>query len=81
MFPNGQEAWTEFRRTGYPKLNPILPGGNHNSSISSERGIRRMIYPVSFNGTGDAQKIYQDAVQKLGGPDRAETDLIWAKRN
>lgn len=22
-FPNGQEAWTEFRRTGYPKLFPV----------------------------------------------------------
>lgn len=23
LFPNGQEAWTEWRRTGYPKLNVI----------------------------------------------------------
>lgn len=79
LYPNGQEAWTEFRRTGYPKLNPILPGGNHNANISGSRGMRRMAYPVSFNGTGQSQGIYQDAVKKLGGPDNAATDLWWAK--
>lgn len=80
LYPNGQEAWTEFRRTGYPKLNPIISGGNHNSSqISSSRGIRRMTYPTSFNGTGQSHEIYLDAVQKLGGADNAATDLWWAK--
>lgn len=81
LYPNGQEAWTEFRRTGYPKLNPIIPGGNHNSNISTSRGMRRMAYPVSFNGTDQSHEIYQDAVSKLGGTDKAETDLWWAKRN
>lgn len=82
MYPNGQEAWTEFRRTGYPKLVPIIPGGNHNTSnISNERGIRRMIYPVSFKNTDATKDLYNDAVQKLGGPDKESTDLIWAKQN
>lgn len=82
MYPNGQEAWTEFRRTGYPKLNSIVPGGNHNTSnISNERGIRRMIYPVSFKNTDATKELYNDAVQKLGGPDKESTDLIWAKQN
>lgn len=80
LYPNGQEAWTEFRRTGYPKLNPIVQGGNHNSSIDNVRGIRRMSYPVSFNGTDQSKEIYQDAVNKLGGPDNAATDLWWAKK-
>lgn len=82
LYPNGQEAWTEFRRTGYPKLNPILSSGNQNSTqITAERGMRRMSYPVSFNGTDQAQEIYQDALQKLGGADNAATDLWWAKKN
>lgn len=81
LYPNGQEAWTEFRRTGYPKLNPIIPGGNHNTNqINDSRGMRRMSYPVSFNGTDQSQEIYQDALQKLGGADNAATDLWWAKR-
>lgn len=81
LYPNGQEAWTEFRRTGYPKLNPMVAGGNHNSQINEIRGMRRMAYPVSFNGTDQSQEIYQDAVQKLGGADNAGTDLWWAKKN
>jgi len=80
LYPNGQEAWTEFRRTGYPKLNPILPGGNNNSNIDVNRGIRRMVYPVSFNGTGTSHEIYLDAISKLKGDDKAETDLWWAKK-
>lgn len=82
LYPNGQEAWTEFRRTGYPKLNPIVANGNHNSGqINESRGMRRMAYPVSFNGTDQSQEIYQDAVRKLGGADNAGTDLWWAKKN
>lgn len=82
LYPNGQEAWTEFRRTGYPKLNPIISGGNHNSTqITAARGMRRMTYPNSFNGTGQSHEIYLDAVQKLGGVDNAATDLWWAKKN
>lgn len=86
LYPNGQEAWTELRRTGYPKLNPILPGGNRSGNITSARGMRRMAYPVSFNGTGKSQEIYQDAVSKLangrpGAADDAATDLWWAKKN
>lgn len=81
LYPNGQEAWTEFRRTGYPKLNPVVSGGNHNSSVNTTRGVRRLTYPVSFNGTGQSQEIYQDALQKLGGVDNAATDLWWAKKN
>lgn len=84
LYPNGQEAWTEFRRTGYPKLNPILPGGNRNSNIDETRGMRRMSYPVSFNGTDQSHEIYQDALNKLGGqggPDSPATDLWWAKKN
>lgn len=81
LYPNGQEAWTEFRRTGYPKLNPIVSNGNHNSNISEARGMRRMTYPVSFNGTDQSQEIYQDAITKLGGIDSPATDLWWAKKN
>ena len=24
LYPNGQEAWTEYRRTGYPKLHSVV---------------------------------------------------------
>ena len=34
-----------------------------------------MSYPVSFNGTDQSKEIYQDALNKLGGPDNAATEL------
>ena len=46
MFPNGQEAWSEFRRTGYPKVIPIvnnLSGGKVDTNVQ----VRRMTFPRS----------------------------------
>lgn len=44
LFPNGNEAWTEFRRTGYPKLNPIVR--SDEPTIKPENGefIKKMRY-------------------------------------
>lgn len=45
IFPLGGEAWAEHRRTGYPKLFPIvcdLSGGTVNTAT----GPRRLVYPV-----------------------------------
>jgi hypothetical protein len=41
MFPDGQEAWSEFRRTLYPKLWPVLYNYS-NGTISSSKFIRRL---------------------------------------
>lgn len=45
MFPNCMEAWSEYRRTGYPKLMPVA----HNLSdgvVNSAEGARRLTYPA-----------------------------------
>lgn len=52
-FPEGMEAWAEFRRTGYPK---VIPTATNNSGglIDTNTQIRRLIYPASeysANGT------------------------------
>lgn len=79
LFPNGQEAWTEWRRTGYPVLNPVQV--NNGNGISSVKGIRRMIYPRSFSQSSEDRANYQDAVSKLGeGGDQATTELWWARK-
>lgn len=44
MFPEGQEAWSEFRRTGYPRILPVIVN-NSSSKISSSKQIRRLDYP------------------------------------
>jgi hypothetical protein len=41
MFPDGEEAWAEFRRTLYPKLWPVLYNYS-NGTISSTKFIRRL---------------------------------------
>lgn len=44
MWPNGQEAWSEYRRTGYPKLFPVAKNQS-DGEIDSNKQIRRMVYP------------------------------------
>ena len=75
-FPEGQEAWSEFRRTGYPKLFPVV-NNLSNGTINTEIQIRRI------NFTLDERTINADAVAKavtlLGGPDNGGTRLWWDK--
>lgn len=77
MFPNGQEAWSEFRRTGYPKVIPVvnnLSGGKIDTDIQ----VRRMTFPRSEyanNASGVAA-----AIALLGGPDTGGTKLWWDKK-
>lgn len=82
MYPNGQEAWTEFRRTGYPALNPIAVNSGASQGVTAERGIRRMTYPQSFSQSAEDAANYQDAVSKLkDGTDTPTSRLWWDCRN
>jgi hypothetical protein len=74
MFPEGAEAWTEFRRTGYPKLFPVVVNYS-GGKIPTEKFIRRINFPqleYATNPQGVAR-----AVQSLGGPDNGGTRLWW----
>lgn len=81
LFPNGQEAWTEWRRTGYPKLNPIMVNRGSTQGASKESGIRRMIYPTIFYQTTEGKAIYEAALGLFnngqGGQDKSSTRLWW----
>jgi hypothetical protein len=77
MFPDGQEAWSEFRRTGYPSLFPVVIN-NSGGKISSTQFIRRINFPSSEYSTNP--KGVADAVVKLGGADNGGTRLWWDKR-
>lgn len=82
LYPNGQEAWTEWRRTGYPKLNLVQENRGSGSGITKERGIRRMVYPFSFSQSAEDKANYDDAVSKLKDKaDRATSRLWWDTRN
>ena len=77
MFPEGQEAWSEFRRTGYPKLFPVKKNDS-NGTISSEKQIRRLLFPQS-EYDNNAEHVHE-AIGMLGGADTGGTQLWWDKK-
>lgn len=78
IFPNGIEAWSEFRRTGYPKLMSVVT--NNSSVVNSTRMARRLAYPQS-EYTGNLTNVQYAISNYLNGADNMATDLWWAKKN
>lgn len=77
LFPNGQEAWTEWRRTGYPDLNPVMVNEGSFQGATVEGGVRRMIYPASFKDTEELKAALQLFNNGQGGEDKSSTRLWW----
>ena len=77
-FPLGVESWSEFRRTGYPHLMPVIENKS-GGSISSEYMIRRLWYPPT-EYTENLSNINL-AIGMLGGPDNWRTRLLWDKKS
>ncbi|MDI9310280.1 MAG: RagB/SusD family nutrient uptake outer membrane protein [Limnohabitans sp.] len=73
-FPDGQEAWSEYRRTGYPKLFPALKNTS-GGIIDSNLGPRRINFPISEVQGNPAGVATGKA--KLGGADTGATRLWW----
>lgn len=77
-FHLGNEAWADFRRTGYPNLIPAMESavGNNSQGIRNLKlGARRMPYPAD-EATNNPEN-YANAVAKLGGRDNMATRLWW----
>ena len=74
QFPDATEAWTTYRRTGYPKLFPVVVNES-DGQIDTEIQIRRLPYPQSEYQTNQAE--VTKAVTLLGGPDTGGTRLWW----
>ncbi|MCD9576605.1 RagB/SusD family nutrient uptake outer membrane protein [Flavobacterium soyae] len=75
-FPEGQEAWSDYRRTGYPKLFPVLKNYS-GGTITTELGVRRINY-VQSEKAGNSGGV-ATGVAKLGGPDTGGTRVWWDK--
>ena len=76
LFPESVEAWSEFRRTGYPKLFPVVVN-NSGGVVPDGQFIRRINFPLNERETNQAG--YQGAVQKLGAADNIGSRLWWDK--
>jgi hypothetical protein len=73
-YPEGQEAWSEFRRTGYPKLFTVVENKS-NGKISTEDFIKRLNFAQSERNTNPNG--VAAAVLLLDGPDTGGTPLWW----
>nr|WP_221411177.1 SusD/RagB family nutrient-binding outer membrane lipoprotein [Ornithobacterium rhinotracheale] len=80
LYPNGQEAWSEWRRTGYPELYPVSVNKS-GGEVDSQKGIRRMRYPISSRKSEKNIENINQAISLLGGEDKASTNLWWDKKN
>lgn len=77
LYPDGEEAWAEMRRTGYPGIIPIESNRSNGEVPNGER-ISRLKFPDTeyTNNTENTNA----AVQLLGGRDVAGTRLWWDVR-
>ena len=77
-FHLGNEAWADFRRTGFPHLIPAMESavGNNSQGIRNlTLGARRMSYPAD-EATNNPEN-YAKAVEMLGGSDNMATRMWW----
>jgi hypothetical protein len=77
MYLNGPEGWAEFRRTGYPKLFPVVTN-NSNGTINTAIQIRRIPFPLSEYNNNLVG--VQSGITLLGGADNGGTTLWWDKK-
>ncbi len=78
LYPDGQEAWSEFRRTGFPRVIPI--GENYSGgSVNTAKQVARLPYP--YNLKNDYPLLYPEALTLLGGADTGGTKLWWDKNS
>ncbi len=71
-FPDAQEAFASYRRTGYPALVPVVYVGN----ATGGKIFRRMLYPVTEQNLNKAS--YNAAVARQGADDFM-TRIWWDK--
>lgn len=76
MFPLGQEAWSEHRRTGYPHFFPVMINKNEDAGLKTAFAAR---IPFAVSEKQNNEKNYNEAVSYLGGPDNYSTKLWWDK--
>ena len=78
IYPDGPEGWSEYRRTGYPEVIPVVRNSS-NGTIDTELQVRRLPYTRDEkinNASGVAS-----GISALGGQDTGGTKLWWDKRS
>lgn len=76
LYPNGHEAWAEYRRTGFLKLYPRI--SSENPEVPANAVVRRTPYTQGEFNTNKSG--LDSGIKLLGGPDNAATRLWWDKQ-
>jgi hypothetical protein len=77
MFPDGMEAWADYRRSHVLKLYPIANSENPDITNTTTQWIRRI--PFLLSEIQNNKAAVDDAVKLLNGPDKITTPLWWDK--
>jgi hypothetical protein len=77
LFPDGMEAWADYRRSHILKLYPVVNSDNPDITNTSTQWIRRI--PFLLSETQNNAAGVQAAVPLLNGPDKVTTPLWWDK--
>ena len=72
----GHEAWSDHRRTGYPKLIPATPEGNRSGGVVGNEGAFRMPYPRD-EYVNNAANVSEAVAKYLGGRDNMGQKVWW----
>jgi hypothetical protein len=77
MFPDGMEAWADYRRSRYLKLYDVANSENPDITDTHTQWIRRI--PFLLSETQNNKAAVEAAVPLLNGPDKITTPLWWDK--
>jgi hypothetical protein len=77
LYPDGMEAWADYRRSHKLKLYPVANSDNPLITNTATQWIRRMPFLDSEKQTNS--KAVNDAASLLGGDDNTQTPLWWDK--
>lgn len=77
LYPDGVEAWTEVRRTGYPRLYPRL--NSENSDVPADQIMRRLIFVESEYSNNQDAVLAAEQLPELTnkGGNKNSTRLWW----
>ena len=76
-FPDGMEAWADYRRSHVLKLYPVANSDNPDITNTTTQWIRRI--PFLLSETQNNKAAVDAAVPLLNGPDKVTTPLWWDK--
>ena len=76
-FPDGMEAWADYRRSHVLKLYPVANSDNPDITNTTTQWIRRI--PFLLSETQNNKTAVDAAVPLLNGPDKVTTPLWWDK--